>query len=91
MNLYILQAHNAINLGLDFKYQLLCLEKGQYNMSNEKDRVLSYKLATVLDRDDLDKVSGGKGENGPLKTMRTQRPRSTQGGKDETIDLDGFD
>lgn len=56
-------------------------------MSDETNRILSYKLATVLERDDLEKVSGGSSS---LKTMRTQRPRSTQGG-DETIELDGFD
>jgi hypothetical protein len=56
-------------------------------MSDETNRILSYKLATVLESEDLEKVSGG---NSSLKTMRTQRPRSTKGG-DETLELDGFD
>jgi hypothetical protein len=56
-------------------------------MSSENNRILSYKLATVLEPDDIEKVSGGSSS---LKTMRTQKPRSTQGG-DETIEFDGFD
>jgi hypothetical protein len=56
-------------------------------MSNEQNRILSYKLATVLEREDLQKVSGGSSS---VKTVRSQWPRSTQGG-DETIDFDAFD
>lgn len=56
-------------------------------MSEEINRILSYKLASVLEPENLENVSGGTSS---LKTMRTQKPRNTQGG-DTTIDFDGFD
>lgn len=55
-------------------------------MSDDTNRILSYKLATVLKPENFENVSGGAS----LQTMHTQKPRNTQGG-DTTIDFDGFD
>jgi hypothetical protein len=58
----------------------------EYNM-DETNRILSYKLATILEQEDLEKVSGGLPPRG---TMRTQQLRTTKNG-DTTIEFDGFD
>lgn len=56
-------------------------------MSDEKSRILSYKLASILEPENLEQVAGGAAS---LKTMRTQKVRNTRGG-DTTIDFDDFD
>ena len=53
-------------------------------MEKQKERVLAYALATSIDNDELDKVSGG---NTRMTTRQTIRITGTGGGADVVYDI----
>ena len=61
--------------------------KMEINMSKKQERILSYKIATVLEKNEMENVSGGVC---PVTTIGSQRFVSTQGG-DSTIRFDDID